>query len=217
MKIIRTKQDLVQMILEIGVLPFFKNPVIGWSVEEHIDPSVWFTEQDGPWEWKGPLAAEKICVYGKFIRNKAAFISPEWFADIANWRRNGYDWEGMLDNGLAPYKDQLLMAYLTGHPHVLSKYAKRECGFSKGYDTVLTRLQMETFVLTSDFRYNLTNEGVPYGWGNAVINVADRWLGEELLFVPDGRTPEESFERIIRHLKSILSEADETILRKEMR
>ncbi len=215
--VIHTKEDLAGMIRAVGILPFFTNSVRGWSVEEHIDPSVWFTDADGPWEWKGPLAADKTCVYGKFIRNKAAFISPEWFPDLANWRRDGYEWDSMVDEGIVPYKERLLMAYLEEHPHVLSKYAKRECGFTKGFDAVLTRLQMQTFVVTSDFRYCLTKEGVPYGWGNAEISIADKWLGVEITRVPEDREPEASFERMISHLMKVMPEADETILRKELR
>ncbi len=214
---IRTKDDLAAMIRQVGILPFFTNSVPGWSAEEHVAPEVWFTDQEGPWEWKGPLAAEKVCAYGKFIRNRAAFISQEWFADLANWRRNGYDWEGWVDDGLAPYKDRLLMEYLEGHPFVLSKYAKRECGFSKGYDTVITRLQMQAYVLIPDFRYSLTKEGVPYGWGNAVLELADRWLGNDWLALPERRTPAESFERMIAHLHAVLPYADEDALRKELK
>ena len=214
---IQNKNDLVAMIRQVGILPFFTNTVEGWSVEEHIDPAVWFTDQEGPWEWKGQLASAKICVYGKFIRNKAAFISPEWFPDLANWRREGYDWEGRVDNNLVPYKDQLLMRYLENHPHVLSKYAKRECGFSRGYDTVVTRLQMQTFVVLSDFRYSITREGIPYGWGNAVLDISDRWLSTEMLAVPENRTPEESFERMMKHLLSVMSKVDESVLRKELK
>ena len=215
--VIHTKEDLAGMIRAVGILPFFTNSVKGWSVEEHIDPSVWFTDADGPWEWKGPLAADKTCVYGKFIWNKAAFISPEWFGDLANWRRDGYEWDSMVDEGLASYKERLLMAYLEEHPHVLSKYAKRECGFTKGFDAVLTRLQMQTFVVTSDFRYSLTKEGVPYGWGNAEISIADKWLGDEITRVPEDREPETSFERMISHLMKVMPEVDETILRRELR
>ena len=101
---IHSKEDLAAMIQQVGILPFFTNSVPGWSVEEHIDPAVWFTDKEGPWEWKGQLASEKNCVYGKFIRNKAAFISPEWFPDLANWRRDGYDWEGWVDDGMAPIR-----------------------------------------------------------------------------------------------------------------
>ena len=214
---IRSKEDLTDMIREVGILPFFANPVKGWSVEEHIDPALWFTDREGPWEWKGQLASAKKCIYGKFIRNKAAFISPEWFGDLANWRRDGYDWEGWVDDGKAYYKDVLLMQYLDKHPGVLSRYAKRECGFTKGYDTVVTRLQMLTFVVLSDFRYSLTKEGIPYGWGNAVIDRADRWLGPDALGAAFDRSPAESFEFMIRHLLDIMPNADEDLLRKELK
>ena len=154
---IHSKDELLSMIHSYGILPFFTNVVQGWSVEEHIDPAVWFTSQEGPWEWKGQLASYKLCVYGKFIHNKAAFVSPEWFPDLANYRRDGYDWEGWMDDGKAPYKDRLLMEYLVSHPYVQSRYAKRECGFSKGYDTVITRLQMQTYVVMADFQYTATS------------------------------------------------------------
>ena len=61
---------------------------------------------------------------------------------------------GWADDGKAPYKDRLLMAYLVSHPYVQSRYAKRECGFSKGYDTVFSRLQTQTYVVMADFQYN---------------------------------------------------------------
>ena len=211
--IIHKKDDLAAMIQQVGILPFFKNSVPGWSVEEHIDSAVWFTDKEGPWEWKGQLSSQRACVYGKFIRNKAAFISPEWFSDLANWRRDGYDWEGWVDDDMAPYKDRLLMQYLETHPYILSKIAKRECGFSKGYDTVLTRLQMQTYVITADFQYSMTKDGKPYGWGNAVLELPERWLGNLSL----KRKPLESFERMVRHLITIMPEADETALRKELK
>ena len=214
---IHSKDDMAQAIRHYGILPFFTNRVSGWSVEEMCDPAVYFTDQDGPWEWKGPLASEKVCVYGKFLQNKAAFISPLWFPDLANYRRDGYAWDERVDDDLAPYKDRLLMTYLESHPYVLSKYAKRECGFSKGYDTVLTRLQMQTYIVTSDFQYSMTKEGMPYGWGNAVIDLADRWLGEDFWSIRDERSPEESFERMIAHLKQVMPNADETLLRKELK
>ena len=109
------------------------------------------------------------------------------------------------------------MQYLDKHPGVLSRYAKRECGFTKGYDTVVTRLQMLTFVVLSDFRYSLTKEGIPYGWGNAVIDRADRWLGPDALGAAFDRSPAESFEFMIRHLLDIMPNADEDLLRKELK
>lgn len=214
---IRTMEELALEVGRMGILPFFKNRVPGWSLEERIDPGKWFTDDDGPWEWKGPLASQRRCVYGKFIRGKAAFVSPGWFGDLANWRRDGYAWDERLDEDPPPYRERLLMDYLQGHPLALSKYARRECGFAKGYDAALTRLEMQTYVVTVDFQYSLTRQGVPYGWGNAVIDLADRWLGKDFWSIRDERSPGESFERMIAHLKRAMPEADEKLIRTELK
>ena len=52
---IRTRQDLIDAVQRFGILPLFKNVIPGFSVEEHADPSVWFSENEGVWEWKGPV------------------------------------------------------------------------------------------------------------------------------------------------------------------
>ena len=38
-----------RIVREVGVLPMFENSIRGFSVEEHVDPSVWFSELPGPW------------------------------------------------------------------------------------------------------------------------------------------------------------------------
>lgn len=77
----------------------------------------------------------------------------------------------------------------------------------------MTRLQMQTYVITADFQYSMTKDGKPYGWGNAVLELPERWLGNLSL----KRKPLESFERMVRHLITIMPEADETALRKELK
>lgn len=215
--IIRSCDDLVCAAEALGVLPFFRCGVPGWSVEERIDRAVWFTGEEGPWEWKGQVAFDKRCVYGKFIRNKTAFVSPSAFRDLANWRRGGYSFEARLDEGLVPHRERLLMDYISAHPCALSKDAKRGCGFSEGYDGALTRLEMQTYVVNADFRYSVDKNGRPYGWGGAVICRAEDWLGEEALAVPEGRSPEESFERLIARVMENLPGADEEKVRRAMR
>ena len=214
---IRVCDDLARAAEKLGVLPFFRSGVPGWSVEERIDPAVWFTGEEGPWEWKGQLAFDKRCVYGKFIRNKTAFVSPEAFRDLANWRRGGYSFEARVDEGLVPRAERLLMEYISAHPCALSRDAKRGCGVVEGYDGALTRLEMQTYIVNADFRYSIDKHGKPYGWGGAVICAAEDWLGEEALALSDGRTPEESFERLIARVKAGLPGVDEALLRRVMR
>ena len=209
--------DLAEVTRVCGILPFFSNAVNGWSVEEMIDPAVWFTDREGPWEWKGHLASGCHCVYGKFIRGKAAFVSLECFAHLANWRRKGMSFDDRMAEGMIPYQDEKVMRYFERHPNALSKYAKKECGITKGYDASLTRLQMSTDLLMCDFRYSLSKGGQPYGWGNAAIDLPERWLGEEALALPDDISPEESFEWLLGRIMRCMPQADEGILRRELK
>lgn len=211
------RADLEALIRQVGILPFFANHIPGWSLQENIDPAIWFTDREGPWEWKGPLAYERICVYGKFIRNKAAFVSPEWFAELANYRRDGMSFEERAESGEVPYRDQKLYRYIEVHPGELSKYAKRECGFSTGYDGVLTRLQMQTYVIDQDFRYSVDKHGRPYGWGNAALILPEVWLCGRFLASVEEREPETSLERIVEHLLAVMPDADEGALRRELK
>ena len=214
--IIRSRADMEDAIRESGMLPFFRNRVPGWSVEERIDPGIWFTDREGPWEWKGPLASSGVCVYGKFLRGKAAFVSPECFPDLANFRREGLVWEEWEEEGRAAQAERQIMRYLETHPLSISSQIRRGTGLIKGYDAALTRLQMQTFVVIADFRYSVSKDGVPYGWGNAVPEPAERFLPEDVLFPPAGRTPEGSFERLVRRLLQAMPQADEAALRREL-
>ena len=142
-----SRSDLIDAIHEYGFLPFFSNSIDGFSVEEHIDPDCWYHGESGEWqawEWKGPVIRETGCAYGKFFEKKACYISPEWFPDFANYRRDGYDFDARYDDGLAPYKDKLLYDLVEGNSPVISKQLKQlgnyKKGGNKGFDTIITRL-----------------------------------------------------------------------------
>lgn len=86
---LRSPEDIAALTEEWGFLPFFAGEIPGFSVEECCPPELWFSEEeDGPWEWKGPVARSGRCVYGKFFGGRAGFISREWLPDFANFRRD---------------------------------------------------------------------------------------------------------------------------------
>ena len=214
---IHSKEELLNLVNRVGILPFFKNSIPGWSLEECIEPSLWFGDLEGPWEWKGQMAKEKTCVYSKLIKNGNAWVSLEWFPDLCNYRRNGYDFEGLCEDGLVRYRDKLLMQYLSTHTPILSKIAKRSWGLSIGYDAALTSLEMQTFVINQDFVYSIDKTGKPYGWGNALLTLPETYLGEEYVNQADRYSPQESFERLCQHLMSVLPGCDEAQLRKMLK
>ena len=55
--LLRSSDDLIAAVEQYGFLPFFRNEIPGFSIEELCPPELWFADDvDGPWEWKGPAA-----------------------------------------------------------------------------------------------------------------------------------------------------------------
>lgn len=215
---VRSPEDVIELVEEIGFLPFFANDVQGFSIEECCPPELWFSaETDGPWEWKGPIARSLKCVYGKFFKGKAMFISRDWFPDFANLRRDGYDFDARFNDGLASYKDREVYETIAENKYLLSKELKRMLNYRKGgkngFDTVITRLQMQTYVCISDFVYMLDKFGAPYGWGVAEYAAPEALFGGDFVTSAYRRDPEESGERIAEHLKAVFPDISEDKLR----
>lgn len=208
----------MRAVNDLGFLPFFQNSIEGFSVEEHVDPKIWFGDTEGPWEWKGPVIREMGCAYGKFFERKAVYISKEWFPDFANYRRDGYDFDARFDDELASYQDKKLFDLVDANTPILSKNLKQlgnyRKGGNKGFDTVITRLQAECYVIISDFKYMTDRFGQQYGWGVAEYSTPESFMGSDFTENVYRRTPRESYERILEHLKDILPNADDKKLRK---
>ncbi|MCD8383807.1 MAG: hypothetical protein LUC39_02450 [Clostridiales bacterium] len=215
---VATKDDLIRAVQRLGILPFFRNSLPGFSVEEHVAPSAWFSDEPGVWEWKGLVIQEACCAYGKFFEKKAAFISLEWFPDFANYRRDGYDFDARFDDGLASYRDKQLFDLLDARAPVLSKALKREGNYGKGgvpgFDTSMTRLQAQGYVVISDFVYMRDRYGREYGWGVAEYSTPEKRFGPAFTDAVYRRQPEESLCRLLEQLHTILPDASDKALRR---
>lgn len=81
--------ELIDYINETGFLPLLSMGINRWSAEEVVDEDCQYTRlPDGGWEWplwewKGAILQESGCAYGKFFKDKAAFISREWCLTFA--------------------------------------------------------------------------------------------------------------------------------------
>ena len=171
----------------------------------------------GIWEWKGPIIQETKCAYGKFAHNKAMFISKHWFYDFANYRRDGYDFDARFEDHLATYPEQYLYNIIASKHFIRSKEAKAIGGYikpkgkgkdewipRKGFDSTITKLQMKGYVLITDFDYAQDKNGHFYGWGMARYATPENFYGEAFSKKVYARSPQESKERIMKHLKKLL-------------
>ncbi len=219
--IIKTKSDLIGAVNEFGFLPFFENSIEGFSIEEHIAPECWWHSDTGEWsawEWKGPVIRETGCAYGKFFEKKACYISREWFADFANYRRDGYDFDARFDDGLAPYRDKRLFDLVSSDAPIISKKLKEigdyRKGGNKGFDTTMNRLQAQCYVIISDFVYMKNKRGEPYGWGVAEYSTPEVFMGGDFTERVYARTPAESYERILDHFRELFPDENISKIKK---
>lgn len=217
---IRTKQDMIDAVNTFGIVPFFRNSVLGFSLEEHAAPETWYSSDHewAVWEWKGPVIRETGCAYGKFFEKKAAFVSAELFRDLANYRRDGYDFDARYDDGLASRRDLELYELIEKNAPVLSKTLKAMGDYRKGgrtgFETSVTRLQRQCYVVISDFVYALDRYGQPYGWGAAEYSTPEKLFGENFTAKVYSRSPGESGEIVAARLRALLPDADEKRIQK---
>ena len=202
---ISNKEQLRSTVASLGFLPFFPCGIEGFSLREHVDPAVWFVEGvDGPWEWKA-----EVGVYGKLFRGKAVFMTPEWYGVTACYRRDGYDFEGMYEDGFLPHACLPIMNELE-KGSLVSTELRRRTGLDEkgsGFDGLINTLQMKCFVLPSSFEYALDRWGRPYGWGLARYSDADRLYGEYIVKAEAKYTPAEAKELLIARVLELCPNA----------
>lgn len=203
---ISTKEQLRALVNEIGFLPFFSSGIAGFSLRDIADPAVWFSDDvDGPWEWK-----DDVAVYGKLLRGKAVFMTPEWYAILACYRRDGYDYEGMYEDGFLPHSALTIMAELEKES-VLSTDLRVRTGMTDkeaGFDKVIELLQMKCFVIPTTFEYTFDTKGRRYGWGLARYTFSDKKYGKLIEEAEAKYTPAEAKELLIAHTMELCPELD---------
>ena len=217
---IHTDEELLEVIGKVGFLLLFDNDIPGFSVENMTDASCWWNgdAETDPWEWRITLSRTGKVAYGKFFGNKAGFISKKWFPYFANFRRDGYDFDARYEDGLASFDDKELYELLDANAPILSRPLKRmgnyRKGGRKGFDSAITRLQKQCYVLISDFRYAEDKFGNEYGWGIAEYSTPEKFFGRKFTDKVYNRTPEESYDRLFRQLKKILPGVEDKQLKK---
>ena len=115
-------------------------------------------------------------------------------------------------------RDKTLYDLLNEKAPVISRRLKKAGGYGKdgrkGFETIITRLQSQCYVIISDFVYELDKNGNTYGWGVAEYSTPEKFMGKAFTGKVYKREPEESYERIFTHLIKILPDSDEQAIKK---
>lgn len=222
---LKSADDLEQLVLRAGFIPYFAGVIPGFSVEEATDPDRLWNLEDGPWEWKGIVLRRMNVAYGHFARRKAAYVSLEILPDFLNFRRYCYS---VFNKRTDTDRDSEVLETLRLHESLQSREIRNLCGFGRrrqsgltplekltgpkasrpsGFEPLMTRLQMGGWVTIADFEYDTDSKGNRRGWGIARYTTPEALYGNGIVAKAD---PWESFERIQKHLMTLgIDGADE--------
>ena len=217
MEYIHSCPELMTYIQQIGFLPLLDSGIAGYAAEAIVDDDCrYVVMSDGGWDWplwkwKGPIVTEGNCVYGKFFNKKAGFISRDWWPDFCNYRRSIHPApeEGSIE--------EAILLTLSEQGSLITRELRAACGFTgpkmrSRFDAYITRLQMACRIITEDFVYPHDRHNREYGWGWALLTTPEQLLGREACHCP--RTPQQSYQRLFNHFKTILPQATEQQIKK---
>ena len=216
---LHSPEELLALVRKVGFLPLFSNSIPGFSVEEHTPSADWWTGTAAdPWAWRQVLAPHPEVAYGKFFDRKAGFVSREWFPRFANYRRDGYDWEGMYEDGRMTGRCRRILDVLSLNENaegraLLSCDLRKQAALEKGFEGALTDLQMKSFLIMSDFRQRRNRHGEEYGWHVAELMTPETRWGYDAVNSCDEK-PADSWRRITEQIRKYRPQAgDEEIFR----
>ncbi|MBQ8706046.1 MAG: hypothetical protein IJ548_07110 [Paludibacteraceae bacterium] len=210
----------MEYIREVGFLPLLESGINGYSADAVVDDDCRYVVfPDGGWDWplwkwKGSIITEGGFVYGKFFAGKAGFVSRDWWADFCNYRRH---------RSVTPEEgsiEETILFTLQEQGSMITRELRAACGFTgpkmRGkFDGYITRLQMDCRIVTEDFVYPTDKHGNEYGWGWSLLTTPEQLYGRETCLCE--RSPEESYERMVAHFRSILPEATDRQITKLLR
>lgn len=220
---LHTVDEAIEYINKVGFLPLFKNEIPGFSLEERTVPEYWWSDDPevDPWKWREIIARSGRVAYGKFFDRKAGFISEEWLPCFVNYRRDGYDFDALWEDGKASARQKKIMDLFAEEfedEEYFSNELKQKAGFSKdgdkGFEGIITGLQMQTYLCVHDFRQRRNRKGVEYGWPIAVYCTPEHLWGYDFVTSAYKEEPIESAKRIARHLMDVYPVADAVAIRK---
>lgn len=179
-------------------------------------------EQD-PWEWREIIARSHQVAYGKFFDKKAGFISLAWLPHFANYRRDGYDFDARWEDGLASRREKMIMDQVTQKDadgdtvfpdiRILSTELKKQAGFGKGgaknYPGITTGLQMQTYLVITDFIRRKNKKGAEYGMPVSILQPPEAVWGYETVTKCYDEKPGESWDRITERLQELFPDSEE--------
>ncbi|MCH5163140.1 MAG: hypothetical protein J1G38_06600 [Clostridiales bacterium] len=196
MQKIHSQEDLLAAVEEYGILQF-------WSEERLSAWTLSGVNFNTLWSIRENLVNSKAVVYGKYADKKATFVSRDVFPYLAALRRDGYDFDSLSDEGLAPNRETLIMNAVGDGTE--PSYALGKSLGIKGFDAASTSLQNKTYLCLT-FKKSMM--------GTALLSKPETIFGYDYVRSKYNLSPEECAKEIKRRAAKGLTAFDEKTLNK---
>ena len=129
---------------------------------------------------------------------------------FVNYRRDGYDFDALWEDGKASARQKKIMDLYAEElmdEEYFSNDLKQKAGFEKGgekgFDGIITSLQMQMYLCMRDFRQRKNKKGEEYGWPIAVYATPEHLWGYDYVTSAYKEDPDDSAMRIAKHLMDV--------------
>ena len=218
-------EAMVETIMEMGLVPFFENVIPGYSIEEMTPKENWFDTQEDlsytPWDWKIACVQSGEIAYAKFLLGgKAAFATVKWYAHLRNWRQAQQKYRPNAEQ-------QKVLDSMHEQGSIGIKEVRKLLDVKKGAaDALMTKLQMQCRVVTGDIVRVYRGPDLHYnGWQTSSFCAPESLFDtvpfpafagflqqQESLEVTC--SPEESWNLLCEHVRTLFPDVTETQLKK---
>ena len=213
LKKLNNVSDAKEFIKGYGMCTLLKTSLLPELSLEYNQPERLWATDNNLWEWKKDIVRERKCLYGRIFNNKIGFIRKDLAKDLINYRRDGYDFDSLINSTTVSEIDIMIYNTILKHKVLSAKSLRRMCSVSKEtskeFEKALNRLQMETYICVSSFEYEIDKNGDFYGWGTTYYSTPELLFGEKFIEKAYEYDPSESYSRLIKHLKKTVPDHDD--------
>ncbi|MBQ9192998.1 MAG: hypothetical protein IJ156_04695 [Bacteroidales bacterium] len=217
---VTSPETMYGTIEALGIVPFFENPIPGYSIEERTPREFWFDGDDGqlgPWDWKIFSVQSGDIAYGKYLwGGKAAFATVEWYAELMNFRRS-------LPKYAPTEEQRRVLALMEEQGGISIRDIRKLLDIKKSAaDSLMAKLQMQCRVVTGDITRVYRGPDLHYnGWQVSSFCSPESLFCVDAIPGPGGfpfgeartldvdHSPAESLARLVDHIRTIAPAATE--------
>ena len=145
------------------------------------------------------------------LQQEGWLLHKDWFPVFASYRRNGYDFDALCDDELAPYKWKNAMEQFFLDDQLVGKVLPAS---DIKEESIKTDLQMRTYLITMGFTQKRNKKGQPYGWHLATLGTPETKWGYDFIGSRYSEKPEESWKAIGDRMRECFPNARETDIQK---